>query len=251
MLWKHEAEGLHNLPISRRISMTIFLVITGIGYIFGFFNILLSYGSNDGQPGLSIKDVQIAFYGARDKTALEKSIDGSMRTYFASDGDYDKVKEWLADGFKESDFETVKPILDTSCNTCHSSAAQVADVVLETYEDNKEYLVQDTGKPVPRLVAISHTHILAAVTVVFILVSIFCATTYPMQLKVILCAWSYFTIALDVGGWWLAKASPNLAFMVILGGASMGTAWGLLIVLPLIEMWLKKPTLSSEATEEE
>ncbi len=247
MLWKHEVEGLQHLPIGRRISITIFLVVIGIGYIFGFFNILLSYGSNDGQDGLSMRDVQIAFYGARDKTALEKSIDGSMNAYFATDSDYQATKDWLSDGFKESDFASVKPILDSSCTTCHSSAAQVAGVVLETYEEVEEFLVQDTGKSIPRLVGISHTHILSTATVIFILVSIFCATTYSPKLKVILCAWAYFTIVLDIGGWWLAKLSPSFGFMVILGGASMGTAWGLLIILPLIEIWFKKPKIVEES----
>ena len=249
MLWKHEVEGLQHLPFSRKIGMTIFLIVIGIGYVFGFFNIILSYGANDVEPGISLKDIAIAFYGARDKTALEKSIDGSMRIYFASDSDYNSVKEWLADGGKEKEFETIKPILDQSCNTCHSSDVKVADAALDTYENTEEWLGQDTGKSIPRLVGISHTHILSAAVVVFILVSILCSTTYPQALKVTLCTWSYLTIALDVGGWWLAKISPSLSFMVILGGASMGSAWGLLIILPLYELWFKKRTDAEEAAQ--
>ena len=124
---------------------------------------------------------------------------------------------------------------------------KVAGAALDTYENTEEWLSQDKGKSIPRLVGISHTHILASVTVVFILVSILCSTSYPQALKVTLCAWSYFTIALDIGGWWLAKLSPSFSFMVILGGASMGTAWGLLILLPLYELWIKKPKAAEEA----
>jgi len=247
MLWKHEVEGLQNLPISRKIAMTIFLCVTAVGYVFGFFNILLSYAANDGESGISLKDITIAFYGAREKTALETSIDSSMRVYFSSEADYNTVKSWLSDGAKEAEFETIKPIFDQSCNSCHASEVRVADVALETYEDTEPWLAQDTGKSIPRLVAISHTHILAIVVVVFILVSILCATTYPQALKVTLCAWSYFTIVLDVGGWWLAKLSPSFSFMVILGGASMGTAWALLIALPLYELWFKKSPETADA----
>lgn len=249
MLWKHEVEGLQHLPFSRKIGMTIFLIVVGIGYVFGFFNILLSYGGNDGESGISLEDISIAFYGARDKTALEKSIDGSMRTYFSTEADYNTVKEWLGDGAKEKDFEPVKDIFDKSCNMCHSSDVKVAGAALDTYENTEEWLSQDKGKSIPRLVGISHTHILSAAVVVFILVSILCSTTYPQGLKVTLCAWSYLTIALDVGGWWLAKISPSLSFMVILGGASMGTAWGLLIVLPLYELWFKKKADPEEAAQ--
>lgn len=248
MLWKHEEEGLQYLPISRKVALTIFLCVTAIGYIFGFLNIVLSYGENDGEPGMSLRDIEIAFYGAREKTALEQAIDGSMRTYYQTEDGYNTTKEWLADGAKEVEFEEkIIPIFDRSCNTCHSADVRVADVVLETYEDTEPYLAQDTGKPISRLVAISHTHILALVVVVFILVSIICATSYPQWLKVTLCAWSYLTILLDVGGWWLAKLSPSLSFMVILGGASLGTSWALLIALPLYELWFKRRHPSGES----
>ena len=240
MFWK-EVKGLGGLSVSSKIGITLFLIIAGIGYIFGFLNIYITYGPVDQEPGLSVKDIQITFYGSRESTALEVSIDGSMRQYFQSDQDYDQVKAWLQDGGKEEAFAPVKAIFDTSCSTCHSAEAKVAGVVTVDYPDVAGLLKQDTGKSPGRLVSLSHTHIFATVTIIFLLVFIFSFTKFSEVIKTIVITFSFLSLVLDVGFWWLAKLSPALGVFVILGGASLGVTFFLLIVLPAYELWLKKP----------
>ena len=106
MLWKAKNK-LNELETSAKIAVTTFLILAGIGYIFGFVTILLTYSPKDQEPGLSVKDIRIAYYGKRETTALESSIDGSMRQYFQSDKNYELTKTWLQDGAKESDFQPI------------------------------------------------------------------------------------------------------------------------------------------------
>jgi len=61
----------------------------------GFTNIFLTYSLVDEKPGLGLKDISLTYYGARDKTTLEKAIDGSMRQYFADKKEYQDVKDWV------------------------------------------------------------------------------------------------------------------------------------------------------------
>jgi hypothetical protein len=81
IFWK-EPTGLKNMPPSSKVGISILLVVAGIGYLFGFLNIYLTYSPADQRPGLLIRDIRIAFYGAREATKLEKAIDGAMRQYF-------------------------------------------------------------------------------------------------------------------------------------------------------------------------
>lgn len=240
MFWK-EVKGLSGLSLSSKIGITLFLITAGIGYLFGFLNIYLTYSPVDQEPGLSIKDIQITFYGARESTALGVAIDGSMRQYFQTDQDYNLTKEWIQNGGKQEDFALVKEVFDVSCSTCHSAEAQVADVVTVSYEDVAGFLKQDTGKSPGRLVSLSHTHILATVTVIFLLVLIFSFTTFSEVIKTIVIAYSFLSLIVDVGFWWLAKLSPAFAVFVILGGASLAVAFLVLIALSAYEVWLKKP----------
>jgi hypothetical protein len=240
MFWK-ETTRLKEMPVSSRVAITGFLIVCGIGYLLGFFNIYVTYALVDEQPGMSMNDIAYSFYGKREATKLEKSVDGSMRQYFQSDADYQATKDWLAGGATEAVWDgSIKPIFDTSCSTCHSEAAKVADVVTETYEAVSAYLVQDTGKTIPRLISISHTHVLGTAPILFLLAVVFAFTSYSDRFKTIVMGFAFFAILFDVGSWWLAKLAAGLAVLVTLGGISLALSFAVMILLSLYELWLKK-----------
>jgi hypothetical protein len=240
MFWK-ESKGLTDLSASSKVAITLFLILAGIGYLFGFLTIYTTYSPVDGEEGLSVEDIRLTFWGKRETTRLEKSIDGTMKEYFASEADYNATKEWIAAGAPRDEWEsTIKPIFDVSCSTCHSEEAAVAGAVTETYEDVEEYLAMDTGKSPSRLVSLSHTHWLATLPVIFLLALIFSFTTYKEGIKVFVMAFSFLSVPVDIGSWWLAKLSPALSVLVILGGVALAISFLLLIVLSLYEMYIKK-----------
>jgi len=51
---------------------------------------------------------------------------------------------------------------------------------------------------------------------------------------------SSLAILLDIGSWWLAKLSPALSVLVILGGILLALSFLALIVLSLIDLWFGK-----------
>ena len=182
MFWK-ESKGLRNVPGSSKIALTAFLVLIGVAYIFGFGNIYLTYSPIDQQKGLSIADIRTSYYGAREATKLEKSIDGTMLEYFESDADLNTVKAWVKGGGAQEDFGPVKEIFDKSCISCHSTDVEVAGVALENYEQVEPLLKQDTGKSVSRLVSLSHTHLFGVLPILFIMTFIFSFTAFPEAFK--------------------------------------------------------------------
>jgi hypothetical protein len=245
MFWKG-AKGLAEVPVSSKVALTIFLLVAGVGYLLGFLNIYLSYSPVDQEPGMSVADIRMSFWGARDASKLEKSIDGSMRQYFASDADHATVKDWIAAGASREAYDAdVAPIFATSCATCHSADARVADVVTVTFEGVEPLLAQDTGKSVPRLISLSHTHVLATLPVIFMLALIFSFTRFGETLKTLVMGFSAAAIVLDVGTWWLAKVSGALAVTVILGGITLALSFLMLILLSLYDMWIARPKSSS------
>jgi hypothetical protein len=223
-----------------KIGISILLIVAGVGYLLGFANIITTYSPIDEHPGMSVADIRIAFYGAREKTRLEKAIDGTMKDYFVDQAGYQATKEWIAAGGKEGDFPRIKGIFDLSCNTCHSADAQVAGVVTVEYENVAEYLKQDTGKSIPRLISLSHTHVHGTLPVMFALIFIFSFTLYKNWIKTLVIAFSAAAILVDVGSWWVAKLAGFLAPVVILGGLTLALANAALILLPLYELWIKK-----------
>jgi hypothetical protein len=239
MFWR-ETKGLAGIPLASKLAITVMLAVAGLGYLFGFLNIYLTYSPVDRKPGLSVQDIRLSFYGAREGTRLQKAIEGSMKQYLASDADYRALRGWLSDGATEKGFQRVKPIFEASCSTCHSVEAAVAGVVTADYPDLAPLLRQDTGKSVPRLVSLSHTHLLATLSVIFLLVFIFSFARYPRAWKALVMVFSPLSILLDVGSWWLARLSPALAILVILGGVSLAVSFLALIVLSFVDLWFGK-----------
>jgi hypothetical protein len=240
MMFGKEAPGLRNLSLSSRVAVTGFLALAGIGYLFGYFNILLTYQMTDGQTGLSPADVKMVYHGSSN-TALQRSIDGSMRQYFSSENNYNVVNDWILLGAGEATYGPVQQVFNLDCVSCHNSQTYAAaNLVLEDFGDVEPYLRQDGGKSISRLVSLSHTHLLSTSVVVFVLVFIFSFSSYPVWLKLALPALAFLAIFLDIGSWWLTKFSPGFAILVIAGGALLGTSFGALSVLGLWDTWLGK-----------
>jgi len=239
MFWK-DAPRLRSLSLASKLAVSLFLVLAGIGYIFGFLNILTSYQMTDGEKGLSVKDVQMAYYGSS-ATALGASIDGTMRQYFSSDNNYNVVNDWLQLGPDESTFGAVQRVFDSDCIACHNSEAYAAaDVALDSFSGVEPLLAHDTGKSISRLIGLTHTHLMATLVLVFLLVFVFSFSSYANWVKFLAYTIPFLAIALAIGSWWLAKLAPGFAILVIIGGASLGVSFGALSVLGLWDTWLGK-----------
>ncbi len=240
MFWK-ETLRLRTLPVATRVIISLFLVLTGIGYLMGFTNIFLTYSLVDEKPGLGLKDISLTYYGARDKTTLEKAIDGSMKQYFADKKEYQDVKDWVLEGASESAWDSdIQPIFEGSCNTCHSEETAIGGVATEEYSDVEVLLSQNSGKSWSRIVSVSHTHLLAVTPYIFLLVLLLSLTSYSSLIKNIVSIFAFGSVFLDIGSWFLAKFSPFFSIFVLIGGMSLGLTFGLLVVLPLYDLWLKK-----------
>lgn len=240
MFWK-ETVRLRTMPIQTKITISLFLILCGIGYLLGFANIYMTYSQVDEKPGLSLEDIKLTYYGARDKSTLEKAIDGSMKQYFTNDTEYSIVKDWVLDGASEKEWDSeIKQIFDASCNTCHSAETALADIVTVDYTDITPLLGANSGKSWSRIVSVSHTHVLATAPLIFLLVLVLSFTSFPNIIKNIVSIFAFSAVFIDIGSWTLAKLSPFFSIFVMIGGMSLGLAFGLLVVLPLYDLWIKK-----------
>jgi len=239
MLWQ-DSKGLNRLPLSFRLGLTAFLVVAGLGYLLGLANIWVSYAPVDGKPGLSVADIRLSFYGDPSGSKLEKAVTGGMRQYLSSDADKDAVVGWIKAGGKESSFDSIQPIISTSCASCHSAEVATAGIVLASYKDISPLLASDSGKSVSRLIGLSHTHVNALLSLMFCLSVVFSFTRYSNKIKGVVMVFAFASFVIDVGSWWVAKAVAAAAPLVIVGGMCLGLAYAVLVFLPLHEIWLVK-----------
>ncbi len=231
-----------NTSVSEKILDSMFLVAMAIGYIFAMLHLYFTHQGLDGQPGLSVEDVRIGYYGKHEQTRLGTAIQGPMSGNFSTEAAKQAVIDWIENGASEEGYiSTVKPILEENCVVCHSPESGLGLPPLTSYEEVKALTTMDTGASIQSLVRVSHIHMFGIAFLLFFVGRIFILCELPVLFKRVLVAIPFITMITDIFGWYLTKFYPGFAVVVVVAGALMGISFMLQIAISLLQMWIWKP----------
>ena len=102
--------------LSEIILDSMFLITIGLGYLFALGHTYFSHEGRDGEPGLSVKDVKIAYYGEHQQTRLGAALNGSMGSNLEFPEHKQVIFDWIEEGTNEAVFwDKIDPILSESC----------------------------------------------------------------------------------------------------------------------------------------
>ncbi|GMR04629.1 MAG: hypothetical protein BMS9Abin23_0530 [Thermodesulfobacteriota bacterium] len=227
--------------VSERLLYTLFILLISTGYLFAMALIYINVGSEDGKPGLTVKDITIKYYGNRSGSRLEQALTGIMKANRTND-EYLTIAEWIHNGAPESGYEKkIKPILDSRCVACHSAGSGFNIPPLTSYKEVLPLVAVDTGESIGALVRVSHIHLFGLSIIFYLLGRIFILTEIPVWLKRLAVIIPFAAIAADIGSWWFTKFSPHFfAYTVIVSGALMGLSFAFQALLCLYQMWFVK-----------
>ncbi len=149
-----------------------------------------------------------------------------------------RIIAWIHQGAPMECFAAVAPIFKNNCAVCHNPQYNRSIPNLTSYNEIKKLVHTDTGEDIVQLARVSHIH-LFGISLIFIATgTIFALSGTPAWFRAVVVAVPYLTIIMDIGSWWLTKyLSPTFAWIVFGGGAAMGAALALQILIPLWEMW--------------
>ena len=228
--------------VSEKILDTMFLITIGLGYLFALAHTFFSHQGRDGQPGLSVEDVKIAYYGEHQQTRLGAALNGSMADNLEGPEQKQIIFDWIEGGVGEEVFNSkVAPILESNCIACHSAESGMGLVPLTSYSEVKELTRTDTGASIQSLVRVSHIHLFGIAFMLFFVGRIFILCEMPVQLKRITVAIPFIAILLDIFSWYLTKIIPGFAYVVVTAGGLMGVSVCTQILVSLYQMWIYKP----------
>jgi len=228
--------------VSEKILDTMFLITIGLGYIFAMIHLIFTHQYHDGNPGLSVEDIRIAYYGTHQQTRLGAAINGPMRGFLKNDAQKNTILDWIDHGSKEATFtKSVAPILNDNCIKCHSAGGMMKSVPLTDYNNVVKLTETDTGMSVQSLVRVSHIHLFGIAFLMFFLGRIFILCEMSVLIKRITVAIPFITVLVDILSWYLTKLSPNFAYLVIIAGALMGVSIMVQVIISLYQMWFYKP----------
>lgn len=241
-----------DISVSEKMLYSLFLMTIGIGYLFALTHMYYTHQMRDGQPGMSIQDVMIAYYGSQEQTRLSSAINGGpMEPNLKSADDKEKILVWLTTGKEKEDFkQNIAPILNRDCIVCHNSQANPGLPNLTTYQGVLE-VASSKAAPLPSLVKISHIHLFGIAFILLFVGRIFIYCDMSISLKRIIVVIPFLSMLIDTFSWFVTRSFPNFAYIVVASGALMGLSMGAQIVISLYQMWSDKlPLLLTDEQQE-
>ena len=244
VLYKHPF--FSQLPVSTRILFTMTLVTFGIGYIFALIYVVAMHAGRDGQSGLSVRDIEIAYAGSQ-ATRLETALRGPMAPML-SRPEATQIITWIHDGADEVAYRAnIEPIVSKRCIACHSGTNNQNIPKIVAFSDVSALIATDEGASIVTLIKVSHIH-LFGLTFIFSITGFIFSHAYVKTrfLKSVVLALPFIAIFLDIASWFLTKVSPLFAFVVMGGGAIMAISFAVQWGLSLYQMWfLRTPPAHS------
>jgi len=229
------------LPMGQRILMSSTLVVLGVGYLFAMIHIFASHAGRDGNPGLSVNDLIIAYSGSKSDTKIESALKGPMQNMLPGK-ERAVIIAWVRSGAKQETFSEsgAQQIISQRCLTCHDgSNPHIPN--LSTFEGVSHVAEMDTGMDLFTLVRVSHIHLFGICFIFFIVSSIFIhAYIRPLWVKCIIIIVPFISILLDIFSWYLTKVFTPFAWVVMISGAMMGMAFATQWVISMYQMWFYK-----------
>lgn len=236
----HTYLHFQELPPSMRMLFTGTLIVLGCGYMFAMIYIFESHAGRDGDPSLSVQDLIIAYSGSKEGSRIEAALLGPM-SKMLSPAEAGVISQWAHEGADKAVYEQkVKPIVDKRCMTCHDGSNPHLPN-LNGFDNIVKMAETDSGVNISTLVRVSHIHLFGMTFIFFIMCFIFThALVNPFWLKCVVVAVPFLCIVLDVFSWYLTKIYEPFAWVVMISGAFMGTAFAYMWIVSFYQMWFYK-----------
>jgi hypothetical protein len=200
-----------------------------------------NHAGKDGDPMLSGKDLMIAYSGNPDGTKLETALRGPMADMLPPEK-RQVIFDWLHNGQKAEDLDAkIKPILQEHCVACHNPEANPHLPNFAAADGLAKVTAVDEGMTIPTLVRVSHIHLFSITFIFFIVGFIYThAVVRPTWVKCVVITVPFLSLITDVASWYLTKVWDGFAWMVIISGAFMGTAFTIMWFTSMYQMWIGK-----------
>jgi len=232
----------HDTSVSEKVLDTMFLITIGVAYLFALLNLYYTHQGRDGEPGLSVKDVMLAYHGSHNQTRLGAAINGPMEPNLPNKAAKETILDWISHGAPEDEFnEKVNPILQNNCIMCHSAESGLPIPHFTSYANVVKLTETDTGATIPALVRVSHIHLFGIAFILFFVGRIFILCEMPVWIKRITVAIPFLFLLVDIMSWFITKVYPGFAYVVVANGALMGISFGGQVLTSLYQMWFYKP----------
>ena len=244
---------LRRAPIGARVGITFALLTLLIGLVASYRHLVGHHEGRDGQPGMTMIDLQGAYHGVKSEAPLRRALrTGHPETL--GEARRDILTKWLDnpafESFDNFDLGDDAPaaIIDAQCLSCHSRSATVtADASrrardlypLDRFEDVTKLAAGVDLRPAAEkiLLASTHTHAIALGCLTLILCGFGLCTRWP-RTSGAFGALAGFALLADIVCWWASRSYLPAVYIIAGAGFTYMLATVLQCLLSMADMWL-------------
>jgi hypothetical protein len=265
---------LPTMPLGVRIMLTAFLAIIGSGYLVAVANISYAHHLADGKPGMSLDDLHATYRGITVlrgqamPSRMLTMIRTAMREY-VTDADFAILQGWLEAGAPEAGLDegreakkTPRRAIMRNCLRCHAQSAEteiskrspfgpdefqvdyamLAPHLAGVADENAEAVRLQPQYQIPRLILVSHQHMLAIPMFTLVIALLFMVTRLPFRWRMGLGPLPMVAMVFDFAGWWLARSWSVFVYVIAGAGLVFGLALGIQLITVVIDLWRPGPS---------
>jgi hypothetical protein len=240
---------LRALPWSVRSAVALLMLVTAGGMAASWMHIFMHHSNRDEQPGLSYEDIAGAYHGVKVTAPLLRAVERGHPEGLPA-AEREALAKWLkgtrvSEDYDNADLGEMAPveIIARSCLTCHARSEESKHPIakkypLDYFDDVRKFAVSREIKPMEKrvLVMSTHTHALAMAPLTAMVAGLVLCTAWPGFLRRSAALLGCVGLAADVAGWWLARESEPLVWVVIIGGGIYSAAMTAMILMVLVDV---------------
>lgn len=238
---------LRDLGVGARLALTSLVLTFLIGFAASAQHLVNHHENRDGQPGVSLTDLEGAYHGVSATAPLVSALERGHPEGLASE-ERALLLAWLGGERISEDYDNFDlgdsapaEIVARSCVECHERGDATAEVpALEYWDDVAKLAFSREIAAVPEeiLAASTHTHALTLAAISVAIGLLWLGTRWPRWLK----DWSFalggLALLADLVCWWLAREHAGLVVLIAVSGAAYSGVMVLALLGVLADLWL-------------
>lgn len=239
---------LRDLSLGLRVGLTFLIIATLGGLLASLVFMYNHYRNRDGDPQLSLLDLEGAYRGATVPapllTALERNHPDTLPAT-----DRDMLLAWLrgpkpGENYENFDMGPPADLIAANCVSCHTraAAADPTSGIKHSLEVATEVAdlatTRDMQPTATRVMVIStHAHAISLALVGALALAFLHFSFWPRWLVGLLGAIIGIGLTLDIASWWLTRYQREFLYGIVAGGAMFNAGTALAMLMTFIELW--------------
>ncbi|OIQ78543.1 hypothetical protein GALL_397520 [mine drainage metagenome] len=235
---------LHQLCVAEKLLHSGFIVLVCFGLLSAELYLYSTHTGLDGRGGVTLKDIEISYYGKRDSSKLQSVLPVMLANAGIAKAQWPEARaefdHWIAGGQSRVEYERrIKPFVAEHCLMCHSAAMsrQLHNPPLVAYDDVKAVARVDTGMAYTTMFMNGMVHLTTLALIFWLAGYLFMRTRMIAPIKVLAVSTPFVAQLLDFFGWFLTHHSPGFAWIVLIGGALSCPIAALELLASFFDMW--------------